>query len=330
MARGRKAKGPLHIGGDSFNGRRDLSAQDCDALQASSVEEGVNKVVPGYNGGITALTTAIIVENRVSNFLFHTRGEMYAETAKTCKSGKFFNFSGHVLTIHSIDSKVFVFHQGLASDLVDCSKVDFSIKKDGSNAPVDPEDLIALGFEGFSVKLVVVPTSEIWAKFSLVLFPLGKSTLLQKFPLAGDQRFPGLLLDSGHCRLSPGQGDILPQADWGNPILPILLSSSRFSETSGFPASKDLRVGLATLLRRARRPVIKRDKDTLSTTWREIEAQGANALCAERMPDRLWPAPSSGWNIDQGRYLFFLCLKRGLFTHLALLLIVIGLLNLFC
>ena len=304
MARGKKNKGPLHIGGDSFNGRRDLSARDCATLQANSVEEGINKVVPGYNGGITALTTAIITENRVSNFLFHTRGEMYADSTKSCKTSKFFNIQGHVLTVHSIDSKIFAFHQGLSSDLVDSGKISFSIRKDGTDSALDTEDLTALGFDGFSLKLIVVPTAEIWAKFSLVLFPLGKAALLRKFPLAGDQRFPGLLLDSGHCRLSPGQGDILPQADWGNPILPILLSSTQFSDASGFPPSKDLRVGLATLLRRARRPVIKRDRATLAITWREIEAQGAGALCTERMPERIWPAPSSGWSINQGRFLF--------------------------
>ena len=48
--------------------------------------------------------------------------------------------------------------------------------------------------------------------------------------------------------------DYRPQADWGNPILPILLSLLQFSDTMGFPASKDLQVGLAVLLRQAPPP----------------------------------------------------------------------------
>ena len=302
MARGRTQRGRPHIGGSSFNGRDSLSWTDCNALQANSVEEGLEKLIPGWNGGMAAITVAEIenTDRRVLNVSIHTKGELYTQSPKSFKSDKFFSFSDHTLVIDTIDSHLFSFSQDLSSNIVDSSRIGFHVKRNADNHILSPEEKADIGFKGFSLKLILIPESELWCKFTLVLLPLSKSELLERFPYAQDPKFPGLKMDGGHCMFCPGQNDVLPNLNWGVPFLPILLTSNPFRQEGPLPASSALRLGIAELLRKARKPEIKKDRETLLIRWREVEAIGANALTGERLPDKEWPAPSSGLRPTQG------------------------------
>lgn len=302
MARGRPQRGRPHIGGSGFNGRDSLSWGECNKLRASTVQEGVEKLIPGWNGGMAALTVAEIenTDRRVLNVSIHTKGELYTQNPKNFKSDKFFAFSDHTLVIHSIDSHLFTFSQDLSSSIVDGSRIGFHVKRNSDNHILTAEERATVGFEGFSVKITLIPESELWCKFTIVILPLSKAALLEKFPYAQDPKFPGLKLDGGHCRFCPGQSDVFPNLSWGVPFLPILLTSSPFTQEGPLPDSGDLRLGIAELLRKARKPEIKKDRETLMIRWREIEAIGANALTGERLPEKEWPAPSSGLRPPQG------------------------------
>ena len=306
MVRARATKGPTHISGEGFNGRDDFTRTHCNTLQASSVTEGVEKIIPDFNGGLASIITADISQDnsKVLRTRIHARGALYTELPKTFKSEKFFKFASYIFTLSNLEADLFSFQSGLSSNLVDGSSFHFSFKKNPREEAASHEELEALGFRGFSLKLSLRPESELWMKFTLLLFPLSREELLTRFPFGDDEKFPALKLDGGQCRMCPSQEDVLPEMRWGMPILPILISSTPFSQSSSYPASRDLRVGVAALLRRARKPEVKRDLEALEIRWTEIETQGSIALGADRFPERIWPAPSSGWGLTQGRIMF--------------------------
>ena len=90
-----------------------------------------------------------------------------------------------------------------------------------------------------------------------------KNGTVRKIPYAQDPKFPGLKMDGGHCMFCPGQNDVLPNLNWGVPFLPILLMSNLFRQEGPLPASSALRLGIAELLQKARKPEIKKDQETL-------------------------------------------------------------------
>ena len=304
MGRPRAAKGPTHISGDGFYGRDDLTSLHCNTLQAASIAEGVEKIIPDFNGGLASIITVELSQDnsKVLKTTIHSRGSLYTEQPKVFKSEKFFKFAGYQFTLANLEADHFSFQSGLSSSLVDGSAFHFSFKKANGRETASREELEALGFNGFSLKLILRPESELWMKFTILLFPLNRGALLNRFPCSNDEKFPALKLDGGHCRMCPSQEDVLPEIRWGLPILPILIAELPFDQT--YPASRDLRVGVAALLRRARKPEVKRDLETLEIRWAEIETQGSIALGAERLPERIWPAPSSGWGLAQGRIMF--------------------------
>ena len=280
-----------HISGASFEGNEALSLTDCAALQFETISEAIDNMIPDHNGGVMCVTAAHLAADNctVANFSFHSIGELFVEP-RIFKSSKFFTFTDHQLVIISIDTEHFDFPGTLASNLVDHSSFRYVFRGGSQNAELTAEEARQLGFQGFCLKFFAVPTSERWARYTLVLFPLDKAALLAKYPIAEDPRFPGLQVDVGDCELTPFQGAVLEDCNWGAPILPIILSRNQFVEGGNFPSSTQLRSGLASLMRKAKKPEIKQNLDFLMERWAEISEHGAAAL-KDGPPAQLWPIP---------------------------------------
>ena len=281
----------VHISGSSFEGNQSLSLSDCATLQHETITDAIENLVPDHNGGIICVTAAHLAADNstVANFTFHTIGELFIEP-RTFKCSRFFQFTDHQLVIISLDTEHFDFHGSLTSNLVDHSSFQYVFRRNNQSADLTPEEARQLGFKGFCLKFFAVPTLERWARYTLVLFPLDKESLISKFPVAEDPRFPGLQLDVGECGLAPFQDTVLEDCDWGAPILPIILTRNKFVEGGNYPSSTQLRSGLASLLRKARKPEIKANPDNLMERWAEITEHGAAAL-KDFPPAQLWPVP---------------------------------------
>ena len=153
MTRGRAQCGQPHIGGSSFNGRRNGSTNGCRDWKHR--QKGSQRVIPH-------------------------QGRTLHTNPNCLKSVKFFSFSDHTLVIHSIDSHLFTFSQDHSSGIVDSSRIRFSVKRNSDNHILSPEERAAIGCKGFSLKLVLIPKSELLCKFTLVLLPWSKTELLEK------------------------------------------------------------------------------------------------------------------------------------------------------
>ena len=289
------------IRGDSFNGTRDLSRQDCAALSFPNLATAVDSLIPTHNGGILGLTAAHLSEDnsKIDNFTFHTLGELCIDGPLIFKSSKFFPFTDHQLVVTSIRTGNFFFPGTLTSNLVDHTQIEYFFRRDAAGPPLSLGEAHDLGFRGFSLKFFATPYMERWAKFTILIFPIDKVSILERFAFAEDPRMPGLQFEGGDFQLTPGQNDVLQEADWGQPILPILLSETEVSENSDFPSSNDLRTAMALLLRKARRPEVKKNLDFLTQRWNELSERGAAAL-KDVNPDTRWPAPRSGWGTNLG------------------------------
>ena len=84
MGRPRGAKGPTHISGDGFYGRDDLTSLHCNTLQAASIAEGVEKIIPDFNGGLASIITVELSQDnsKVLKTTIHSRGSLYTEQPK--------------------------------------------------------------------------------------------------------------------------------------------------------------------------------------------------------------------------------------------------------
>ena len=293
MVRGADTR-PSTKQGESFNETGDPFKEDFTLMQADGLKESEENLIHDINRGIVGLTDAhpTACSSKEDNFTFRLVVELYKNEPKIFKSSKFFPFTGHQLVVTSINFEQFIFPGTLSSNLIDSSQLKFFLRRDPQSSSLSFVEARNVGFPGFSLKTVVCLTSESSAHFTVVLFPMDKVSLLSKYPMAEDPNFPGLQFDEGECKLVLSQSDIHMNADWGQPILQVLISS--FSKDSKVPLGKDPCAhcaGLATLLGMARKTEIQKNLDLLYVRWGEVEDQGARALKA------------AGWGTEGGSYI---------------------------
>jgi len=190
---------------------------------------------------------------------------------------------------------VFHFDATLQSGLVNCTAIDHEIYNTGTDLPMSPEDFRAAGGGAFTLRAFAHMTTAVWLKLQLVLYPMGKSALLETFPFAMNPWFPGLILVSKSITMLPHAPN-----DYGLPFSPFLLKGrpdAPFPQQSSF----DLRSKISALLQTGITPKLSKDATYLNAKWKKMEelkeraedSLSASSTAAATWPDAL-PSPEPG------------------------------------
>ena len=196
------------------------------------------------------------------------------------------------LLIKLSDGSVFSFSDGgLASDIVAREGIEYSmvaVAEGRQPAPILEANYEEWGFGGFALRMLCNLSKKssakggIVLKYTILLFPMDKSTLLEKYELAQSPAWPGIRLAEGHIPLLPR-----PQAEWGCPVLPLL----RLSDDSedGIDSGM-LRNAVAHIMRRATIPETGRSGPSVMAKWEKLSNNPEEMR--EQTGDVTWPEPS--------------------------------------
>lgn len=182
--------------------------------------------------------------------------------------------------------QIFPFDATMQSGLVDSTGVEHEVFNTGTNLPVTPEEFLEAGGSGFTLRAFTHMTSGAWLKLQIVIYPSGKSRLLETFPYALNPDFPALLLASKHITMLPNAAK-----DFGCPFYPFLLKGrgdSPFPQMTTF----DIRSKMASLLQTGRTPKLAKDASYLNDKWERLKEKketGEESLTGSSTAAALWP-----------------------------------------
>jgi hypothetical protein len=118
-------------------------------------------------------------------------------------------------------------------------------------------------------------------KYSILLFQMGKDTLLRKYEVAKSTAWPGYLIMEGEFPL-------LPRATtaWGCLVMPLLLTGTDLEEQP--PSNGDMQAAVAAIMRKAVIAESSKSVKNLLTRWWKLAAS-PDELVAKKGPME-WPA----------------------------------------
>lgn len=185
------------------------------------------------------------------------------------------------------DLKKFRFDGTLQSDLLDSSLINHEFVDSETKASLSPDQFAEAGGSGFTLKAFCHMKDKLWFSLALVLFPLPKEELLETFPYAADNCFPGLNLLSVDVKLMPNAPD-----EYGLAFMPLLMKGNR---EGVFPKGIcfAIRDKASSLLQTGRTPRFARDITSLLNKWKKLEGLGDKAqdsLVPPTTPAKAWPS----------------------------------------
>jgi hypothetical protein len=121
-------------------------------------------------------------------------------------------------------------------------------------------------------------------KYTLLLFPLGRERLLEKFPAAKEAAWPGLVMLEGECMLLAQ-----PSAAWGSPAWPLLLTGTALERQAQLSDGDELRAAMGAVMANAAAPESSRAVKSLLTRWRKLAASPEELVPKKAAME--WPKP---------------------------------------
>ena len=306
MSRSRKQAAAAIIQSNSFYGQKELSTEQLETLRFNSSTDALEQLIE-WNGGLIALIGLHLSNDnaKITSSELFLAGCFFENTTKVLAAQRFFADAPQAakLVLHEIDASMFKFDDALTSNYIDSSALRFEFKDSLNGPSLSPQELSDRGFSGFCVRAHVYPVEELYVKAHLSLFPLSAGELQEQHPTSHLPGFPGFSVF--HCcfPLGPAQTDVFEQADWGQPLLPCLLSDEAFAEDDPAPSSRDLRAAVGTLLRSACSPNNKKSPTFLAAAWKKISEEGETAISPPAL-QLVWPPPRAPMEHTQGRKKF--------------------------
>jgi len=196
--------------------------------------------------------------------------------------------SNVTLVLKLTHGEIFMFSEGdLASDIVaqDAVAHAFYVNKEGrAPAVVLEADYHEWGIGEFSLRATAVLSNNssakagVIVKLTILLFPVSKANLLDRYELAQCSAWPGLRVAEGHLPLFPR-----PAKPWGCPVLPLLITSGQ-GQTA--PAEA-LQRAISGLMNKSVETESARTGKALLEKWRKIVAQPQDLTV--KSGDLTWP-----------------------------------------
>ena len=284
---------PTVITGEEFAGAEYLAPDQLDKLVIDSPVNAAHNLISGWSNGLIVIP-ALSLNNTNTGFSNATilmQGRLF-EPKKAVSAARFWQTedTAIMLTVKSMDARLFKFDGRLSSQLLDSSELSVTWTKNGTELTND--ELAAFNYNGFCLRANLAPIPPAgWAKLDISIFPANKDTLLLENPCATDHRFPGMNLFSGQVMIGPRSSDLFPEVAWGSPVAPALIPLSNTADLPIEIPVKLIKSALSKLLRTALKPESKRSIGYLAPRWADLKAKGPASL-APCNPDFLWPAVS--------------------------------------
>ena len=200
-----------------------------------------------------------------------------------------------VLVLNFPKAEVFTFNEsGLSSDIVRQEDIQHGFYLiSGETAPqvILETDYEELGVGKFCMRMMCTVSKSssartgVLIKYTLYMYPEGKSEMLASYELAQSPAWPAMRITEGEMPLL-----LKPTAPWGCPALPLVLPGTPFEQLPVVPAMEELRRCIATIMRKVTIPEIGRTGATLAAKWRRL-ANNPEEM-ASKTVGTTWPAPS--------------------------------------
>jgi hypothetical protein len=189
---------------------------------------------------------------------------------------------------------MFKFSQGgLTSDIVDQDRIQHAFYDHGEGGTpkvILEADYEAYGIGSFCVRALCGAAKSSSAKegvnirYSIVLFPVSKAELLQKYEGAKEAAWPGILTAEGECPML-----IKAESAWGCPVWPVLLTGEDLMQQPRLPSGSELRMAIASVMMNAVAPETSRSVKSLLGRWRKLAANPEELVAKKSQPE--WPRP---------------------------------------
>ena len=295
----KKAAPPSAIRGQGFDGNDALSLAEWKTMTVDRVSDAPRSLLTTWNGKIFGFTSAQLSNDNktINNLTFHLAGTLWEPKGQTISANRFWDLEpGTSLHFPTLNTNAFAFSQGkLVSNYIGHQEITHEWKKDGASVQM---------FRDFCLRAFVAPFEEHWANLWILLYPLGKSELLESYSLAEHAGFPGIQVCDVEIPFGFDSSALLPDTAWGSPIAPAVLAGASWDDHNCPPPTEALKRALADTLRTATKPEKKRDFSTLLPRWTEILENG-EATLKLHAPSALWPQ-HQGAPPRRGKSFYFL------------------------
>ena len=283
-------KTPKMIKDPSFEQPGNLNANDLERLACSSFNDVACKIHEYWQDGPILILGLKLAGNNES--IIETKiifqGRMFKNKPKQIKASNIWPFGDQlVLNLSQLDCGLFEFKTKLTSELMDSSKLNYSITRHGQK--LDQEELNKLGFKGFSCRIYLMPVEARKAQVLFLLYPLPVEELLTNNPLAGQDQFPGIAVHWEKIELGFDCNTLFDKPI-GGPILPAILPGVAIKVGEKIPPTMEIHARMASLLRQIIEPECKDNYTTWAVRCKEIKRHGEIQF-KYKTPEFIWPEP---------------------------------------
>jgi hypothetical protein len=202
------------------------------------------------------------------------------------------------------NGEVFTFSEGdLGSDIVPQQAVEqaFYLTSEGRPPAVILEaDYAEYGLGAFSLRMTCVLSKNssekagVIVKYTVLLFPESKESLLADYALSQSAAWPGIRLTEGYLPLLPR-----PYTKWQCPVTPFVLAGVPLDEAS--PTSACLRRAVAAMMAKTVEPETARTGAAVLSKWLRLTSNPEDMLVKTgevTWPQPKQPEPETGkWNM---------------------------------
>ena len=292
---------PSPIKGPDFDGRDQLTSDDWKKLVVTNAVDAPRHLYADWPGKLVGYCAATLTNDNASilNMQFMLAGSLW-ERPLNVSATRFFEDleAGTSLTFPTFNTSALVFNSSaLVSDYLSHEQIPHEWKRNGQPYPPPAPN------KPFSIRAFVTPIEGKWARLWILLFPLAKPDLLSNHPLAANKSFPGMEVSAVTFPLGFDCQEIIPNLNWGAPILPIIVLGADWEQRPTHPTTASLKRALAATLRTATKPEIKKDHANLMARWSELLDNGEAALKII-LPPEIWPDCTDS-AIPRGKFFAF-------------------------
>lgn len=290
-------RAPTTLAGQAFQALAELPGENIREWCVASLDDAASCLLDEWQEKVIAIVgISLTPDNKgIHDTQLLLQGRMYDNSPKKISATKFWKGlpAGHHILLRNVDCTLFNFNEGMVSDLISHDQFDYEFRAKNGDL-IEPAELEAAGIRGFCLKAFVWPTASCWASINVILFPHDEPDLTRSYPLAKDDRCPGILFFGEKIPFGPPA-----RLRWGAPFNPAILPGGPVDDFQDFPPAKELSRAMALLLRKAKQPNLKLNVSQLEKAFAHQAENSHNVSTLSPNPiEILWPLPSgdnSGW-----------------------------------
>ncbi len=196
------------------------------------------------------------------------------------------------LLIRLKEGGVFTFSEGgLVSDIISSENIEHSLVATGEGrqpAPILAAQYEDWGWRDFCLRMLChvskksSPKAGVVVSYTVILFPMGKEALLERYELAQSAAWPGL-------RIAEGQLPVLPRpvTPWGCPLLPLLRTGEALAGGGTLPSGEELRAAISAIMSQQALAETGRTGSAIMAKWDRLTNNQEEVVVKES--ELAWP-----------------------------------------